>query len=91
MPQSDFDETRASGRLPHLDIEIVHRRARDGGAEQLLISLQATPSFHAFAHFLEAANPFQLWMNIAQMMWSPWTGGLPRVTAQARDKGALHP
>ena len=72
MPESDFDETRAVARLPHLDIEIVHRRPREGDGEQILISLQATPSFDAFAQFLDAMNPFRLWANLAQMTWAQW-------------------
>jgi hypothetical protein len=88
MPQSDFDETKASARLPHLDIAIVHRRARDGGAEQLAISLQATPSFEAFAQFLDAANPFRIWLDLVRMMWLPWAGGLPGLVTAPRDKPA---
>ena len=40
--------------------------------EQLLISLQATPSFAAFGRFLEVANPFQVWASLMQMAWLPW-------------------
>ena len=46
-------ETRAIARLPHLEIEIRHRRLPEEQAEQLAISLRATPSFAAFAEFLE--------------------------------------
>jgi hypothetical protein len=53
----DDDTTRATARLPGLDIEIVHRRLPSGDAEQLSINLQAVPSFEAFGRFLEAANP----------------------------------
>ena len=52
MPTDDFDETRASARLPHLAIDVVHRRAREGDAEEVSISLQAMPSFEAFGQFL---------------------------------------
>ena len=44
----EVDATTATAHLPGLDIEIVHRRLPDGDAEQILISLQATPSFEAF-------------------------------------------
>lgn len=72
MQGSDFDETKASARLPLLDIDIVHRRPREGGAEQLLVSLQAVPSYAAFGRFLEAANPFYAWASLVQMAWLPW-------------------
>jgi hypothetical protein len=38
-------------------------------AEQISINLKAVPSFEAFGRFLETANPFVLW---AQMAWFPW-------------------
>jgi hypothetical protein len=66
------DETRATARLPGLEIEIVHRRSPAGDAEQISISLQAVPSFEAFGRFLEAANPFAFWAQVAQMAWFPW-------------------
>jgi hypothetical protein len=69
---SDVDTTRATARLPGLDIEIVHRRAPDGDAEQISINLQAAPSFEAFGRFLEMANPFAFWVAAAQLAWSPW-------------------
>jgi hypothetical protein len=72
MQDPDLDETRASARLPHLDIDIVHRRSRAGDAELLTITLQATPSFQAFEQFLEAANPFRFWMRAAELAWQPW-------------------
>ena len=49
--------TRATARLPGLDIEIIHRRSLNDEAEQISINLQAMPSFEAFGQFLETANP----------------------------------
>jgi len=72
MPPRDIEETRASARLPHLDIDIVHRRSPAGDAEQVLITLQAVPSFQAFGQFLEAANPFEFWARLAETAWAPW-------------------
>jgi hypothetical protein len=72
MQPDEFDERRASARLPHLDIDVVHRRARDGEAEQISISLQAVPSFRAVGAFLEAVYPFQLWAEVARLTWMPW-------------------
>lgn len=72
MQGQEFDETRAVGHLPSLDIEIVHRRARHEDAEQISINLRAAPSFAAFAQFLEAANPMLAWMRMLEMAWRPW-------------------
>jgi hypothetical protein len=43
------DTTRATARLPGLEIEIVHRRLPQHDAELISINLQAMPSFEAFA------------------------------------------
>ena len=72
--QTDDDETRATARLPWLEVEIVHRRSRDADTEQISIILQAAPSFEAFGQFLQTANPFALWVQAAQMAWVPWLG-----------------
>ena len=72
--QIDDDITRATARLPGLDVEIVHRRSPAADAEQISITLQAAPSFEAFGQFLQTANPFALWVQAAQMAWSPWLG-----------------
>jgi hypothetical protein len=72
MSESEFDETTARARLPNLDIDIVHRRARSGDMEALSITLQATPSFKAFGHGLDGASPLQFWASVAEAMWMPW-------------------
>ena len=64
--------TRATARLPGLDIEIMHRRAVEGHGEQISINLRAVPSFEAFGRALEAANPFAFWAQAAQLAWLPW-------------------
>ena len=64
--------TRATARLPGLDIEIIHRRSLNDETEQLFISLQAMPSFEAFGRFLETASPFALWAQAVQLAWLPW-------------------
>jgi hypothetical protein len=74
MSQGFFDETKATARLPNLDIEIVRSRSPAGDAERITISLQAAPSFEAFGRFLEATNPFLFWMRFAQAAWKPWLG-----------------
>ena len=64
--------TRATAHLPGLDIEIMHRRAVEGDAEQISINLRAVPSFEAFGRALELANPFAFWAQAAQLAWLPW-------------------
>ena len=83
--------TRATARLPGLDIEIIHRRSLNDEAEQISINLQAMPSFEAFGRFLETANPFALWAQAVQLAWLPWLSvarsvSLPRGIAPAPPK-----
>ena len=68
----DIDTTRAAANLPGLDVEIIHRRSRDGDAEQISINLQAAPSFEAFGRYLKTVNPFALWGKAVRMAWLPW-------------------
>jgi len=80
--QSEIDATRATARLPGLDIEIV----------QITINLRAVPSFEAFGRFVEA-DPFAFWAQVVQMAWLPWRAAaqamlpsgltLPQVDAEA--------
>jgi hypothetical protein len=91
-PQSEIGATKASARLPGLNIEVVHRQSPDGDSEQILISLQAVPSFEAFGRFLEAANPFAFWVHAGQLAWLPWLEAvraamLPFSSASALPKG----
>lgn len=72
--QIDDDTTRATARLPGLEIDIVHRRSPAADAEQISINLQAVPSLEAFGRFLQTANPFAFWAQAAQMAWFPWLG-----------------
>jgi hypothetical protein len=84
MAGRDLDETRITGRLPNVDIEITHRRLPGGEAEQVTVSLVATPSFEAFARFVEAGNPLlawtamnpfaTAWLQMVQSAWAPWLG-----------------
>jgi hypothetical protein len=70
-PHITDDETRATARLPGLDIEIVHRRSPEGDAEQISINLRAVPSFEAFGRFLETANPFAFGLRPPRWRGSP--------------------
>jgi hypothetical protein len=55
---SEGHATRATARLPGLNIEVMHRQSPAGDAEEISIHLQAVPSFEAFGRFLGEANPF---------------------------------
>lgn len=66
------EATRATARLPGLDIEIAHWRAVASDAEEISINLRATPSFEAFGRALETTNPFAFWMQSVQLAWLPW-------------------
>ena len=84
-----MDETRAIAKLPHLDVEIWHRRLPEEQAELLAISLKATPLFEDFAKVLErqaswpwlALQPWLMWGQIAQAAWQPWLAALAAATA----------
>jgi hypothetical protein len=69
---SEVDATRATARLPGLNIEVVHRQSPAGDAEEISIHLQAVPSFEAFGRFLEEANPFAFWLEASRLAWRPW-------------------
>jgi hypothetical protein len=68
----EHNTTRATAHLPGLEIEIVHRRLPEAEGERISINLQAMPSFEAFGRFVEIANPFAFWAQVAQMAWLPW-------------------
>src|SRR3954469_9712039 len=57
MEMNEYDEIRATARLPNLDIEILHRRPWEGNEEQIVVMLRAVPSFEAVGRWLEASNP----------------------------------
>jgi hypothetical protein len=81
MPPRHIDETRITGRLPTVDIEMTHRRLPERDAEELSITMVATPSFEAFARVVEAGNPFLawiswnplgVWMSAMEQVWLSW-------------------
>jgi hypothetical protein len=99
--QPEIDATRATARLPGLDIEVIHRRSPGGDAEQISINLQAVPSFEAFGRFVESANPFAFWTQVMQVAWLPWCAAaqamlppgitLPQVDLEATTPSAGGP
>ena len=72
MEMSEYDETRATTRLPNLDIEILHRRPWEGNEEQLVVMLRAVPSFEAVGRWLEVSNPLLVWTRMMETAWSRW-------------------
>jgi hypothetical protein len=71
--EAEIVETdRATAHLPGLDVEIMHRRAPGGEAEEISIHLRAVPSFEAFGRALDSANPFMFWARAAELAWQPW-------------------
>jgi hypothetical protein len=84
VSDQQIESRTARARLPGLDIEIVHRRSPAADAEQISIHLQAVPSFEAFGQFVEANNPFALWVRAAQMAWLPWLGATQALMGPAR-------
>lgn len=73
---SEPDETRATAQLPGVDIEIRHRRSPDGAAEQMMITLQATPSFDAVGQWLQLglrmSNPLLFWAEATRQLYETW-------------------
>ncbi len=82
MDRSEYDQTRATARLPNLDIEIVHRRPWEGHEEQLVVMLRAVLSFEAFGRLLEARSPLLVWTQMLEAAWSPWVRGLTAALGQ---------
>jgi hypothetical protein len=89
MQDPDFDEVRASARLPRLDIDIVHRRSRAGDAELMTITMRAVPGFEAFERALQAANPFHFWLRLAELAWAPWLQASRNVLAPSSDRESI--
>ena len=75
MEMSEYDETRATARLPNFDIEILHRRPWEGNEEQLVVMLRAVPSFEAVGRWLEVSNPLLVWTRMMEAAWSYAAGG----------------
>jgi hypothetical protein len=78
--QNEGEAMKAIAHLPGLDIEISHRQSPDGLGEQISINLRAVRSFDAFAHALEALNPFTFWAEAARLAWFPWLEAIRAVT-----------
>ncbi|GAA0592099.1 hypothetical protein [Caenispirillum bisanense] len=78
-----MDETRLTGKLPNLDVEIVSRRGDGAAGETVTITFTATPDLAtaaaglltnpaALLAGLPGAHPVTWWMGMAQAAWQPW-------------------
>jgi len=79
MPISEYDDIRATARLPNVDVDILHRRQWGGGTEQLLVAVQVVPPAEAFGRLLELSNPLLVWTRMMEAAWSPWMRALAAV------------
>ena len=61
------DDTRATAKLPNLEIEIWHRKAPDEGAEYLSLTLRATPDLDTAIAWLDPVRMMQAWASL-----NPW-------------------
>lgn len=76
-------ETKLTGTLPTMSVEITHRTAPDGSAEHMTIEVTATPGFDAMLPLLTQMplmlagmnNPTTFWpmADWAQAWLAPWT------------------
>jgi len=73
--RSEYDETWATARLPNLDVDLLHRRAWDGAAEQLLVTVRTVPAVEAFSRMLELSNPLVVWTRMMDAAWCAWMSG----------------
>ena len=58
MEVSEYDETRATARLPNLDIEILHCRPWEGNEEHLMVTLGPCPPSRLWAACWRPATCF---------------------------------
>ncbi len=79
-------ETRITGRLPQLDLEIRTGRDEDAGAEWMTVSLRAVPSFEAAARLFD---PW-LWWQVA-LAWNPWLACMQKAAMLPASPTAVLP
>jgi hypothetical protein len=75
------ETTRAIAKLPSLDVDIIHDRSEEDGAERIAIRITGRPDLETAARFVEpqlmaglmAMNPWlQLQSRMMEQMWRPW-------------------
>jgi hypothetical protein len=87
------DETRAVARLPHLEIEIRHRKAPEEGAEYLMLQMKAVPDLDRAMAFFDPFRLLAAWASLNPWL-SPmgplalWNGGRTLLGRQRREDGA---
>jgi hypothetical protein len=86
--QGDDHATRATARLPGLEIELQHRWLGEQG-EEIALRLRAIPSFEAFWQSMERANPFVFWVEANRLAWAPWIAALRIATLAGNPFAAL--
>jgi hypothetical protein len=86
MEAVETDTTPATARVPGLDIEIVHRRAVEGDAEEISINFRAAPSFEAFGRALEVAKHTARLVPVAARPGLPWILALPRPSGEGTSR-----
>lgn len=90
-----MDETKLTGALPNMTVEITHGTSDDGSAEHLTIHLTATPNLQSalplFGGLLQlpfmmgaAQSPFAAWTQVTQALMAPWTN-LAQLNPMARS------
>jgi hypothetical protein len=90
MPMRDRDpeEVRVHGRLPHMGIDIIYRRARDGDAEFIGINVRTVSMSQSFERLLAMSNPFYVWAQVAEAAWRSW---LQAISSQPTSARRLRP
>src|ERR1700746_2504585 len=73
--RTDNDTTRATASLPRLGLSSSTASGKTRMPKRFQLICQAVPSFEAFGRFIETANPFAGWAQVARMAWVPWLGG----------------
>lgn len=76
-----MDETKMTGALPNMNVEITHRMAPDGSAEQLTIHLVATPNFQSALPLAGTLLPLPFMLGAAQSPWAAWTQAVQALMA----------
>lgn len=79
------NETRAVARLPHLDIELHHRKPGDDGAETLSITLRGTPDLDAAMALLDPFGLVAAWAS-----FNPWLAAWRALADQQRTLRLAH-
>lgn len=78
-----MDETKITGALPNMTVEITHGTADDGSAEHLTIHVKATPNLQStlplFGGLMQlplmmgaVPSPLAAWAQATQTLMAPW-------------------